>query len=162
MTSCECQAPGFCFRHQCLKSTHWWRLCRTRPDCFLRWEELAGPGQDPSRQRLTPFDLNPWSMTVLMITHQRLDYTKKTLRALLESDYPAFEIVVWDNALSDGTQQWLVENFASDPRVSILLSNRNLGVAHPMNVVWGNGSNSTGCQDRQRHAPPSRSVAQAG
>jgi hypothetical protein len=49
MTPCECTTPGFCERHLCQKSRHWWRLCRTDGAVFEQWEAGCGPGQDPDR-----------------------------------------------------------------------------------------------------------------
>lgn len=45
MTACQCMQPGWCERHQCYKTEHWWELCRTRADYFGLWEEGRGPGQ---------------------------------------------------------------------------------------------------------------------
>lgn len=44
---CECdiQGGGWCERHDCRKTPHWVKLCRTRPDYFRAWEEGRGPGQ---------------------------------------------------------------------------------------------------------------------
>lgn len=46
MTRCEqCPGPGWCERHQVVKSPHWVKLCQTREDYFRAWEEGRGPGQ---------------------------------------------------------------------------------------------------------------------
>ena len=44
LTSCECEAAGFCQRHGCNKTDHFHKLCRTRPDYFALYEEGRGPG----------------------------------------------------------------------------------------------------------------------
>lgn len=72
-----------------------------------------------------------------MVTHQRLAYTQKALAALLESDYPSLEIVVWDNASTDGTREWVSSRFGNHKRITLILSHENVGLAHAMNVVWG-------------------------
>ena len=46
VTECECPGPGYCHRHRCEKTTHWYILCQTRPDYFQLWEERRGPGQE--------------------------------------------------------------------------------------------------------------------
>lgn len=45
-SQCECEVPGWCERHQCQKTPHFHRLCRTREDYFSLWEAGRGPGQD--------------------------------------------------------------------------------------------------------------------
>jgi hypothetical protein len=53
-TTCACTGPGFCTRHQCVKTAHWHHLCQTRADYFQLWEEGRGPGQTlppPSQPR---------------------------------------------------------------------------------------------------------------
>lgn len=49
----------------------------------------------------------------LMITHNRLEYTKKALAALVESD--CAEIFLIDNGSTDETRSWIYENFAWEP-----------------------------------------------
>ena len=44
-TACECPNPGFCKRHDMEKGPHLHRLCQTRLDYFVMWEEGHGPGQ---------------------------------------------------------------------------------------------------------------------
>jgi hypothetical protein len=133
-TPCTCPHPGYCDRHQCQKSRHFWRMCRTRADWFQRWEAGEGPGQnpaDPPSAGCAP------SITVLMVTYNRLDYTRRALPALLASQGVSAEFVVWDNASTDGTREWLVETVGSDPRVTLILARSNLGCVEPMNVSWG-------------------------
>lgn len=76
-------------------------------------------------------------ITVLMVTHNRLEYTRRALERLLRSEDVDFELVVWDNASSDATPGWLTATFAGDERVTLVLSHVNRGVVHPMNAVWG-------------------------
>ncbi|MCA9052211.1 MAG: hypothetical protein KDA75_00160 [Planctomycetaceae bacterium] len=45
MTGCVCSGPGFCERHGCQKSRHWWRRCRTSSNAFQEWELGCGLGQ---------------------------------------------------------------------------------------------------------------------
>lgn len=138
MNSCECQRPGFCDRHQCDKSPHWWRRCRSDPHAFLSWEEFTGPGQDPNApSRFKTASRRQVGITVLMITHGRLEYTKLAVEAMLKSAYSALQFVIWDNASRDGTREWLLQRTKGDERIRLILSNRNVGIVHPMNSVWG-------------------------
>lgn len=38
VTPCECLEPGWCERHQCEKSRHFYELCRRRQDYFEQFE----------------------------------------------------------------------------------------------------------------------------
>lgn len=103
----------------------------------MRWEENLGFGQDSSKPiRIEGNDSFP-TITVLMVTFNRLEYTQQAIAALFASDCPNLNIVIWDNCSSDGTRQWLMDKVDNDNRVSLLLSSRNVGCTHPMNVVWG-------------------------
>lgn len=39
VTPCECKEPGWCERHQCEKSRHFYELCRRRQDYFELFEK---------------------------------------------------------------------------------------------------------------------------
>lgn len=53
-TACECPNPGFCKRHNMEKGPHLHRLCQTRLDYFVMWEEGHGPGQGTAQQANRP------------------------------------------------------------------------------------------------------------
>jgi hypothetical protein len=57
ITPCQCEAAGFCPRHQCEKSHDWLLLCRLNWQMFERWERGEGPCFDRIRaeqNRLAP------------------------------------------------------------------------------------------------------------
>ncbi len=69
--------------------------------------------------------------SIVLITYNRLDYTKVTLNSILENtDYP-YELIVIDNASSDGTQEYL--NGFKDKIHKLILNHENLGWAKAMN-----------------------------
>jgi 2-polyprenyl-3-methyl-5-hydroxy-6-metoxy-1,4-benzoquinol methylase len=74
---------------------------------------------------------------LLMVTYNRLEYTRLALDSVLELDYPNLEVVIWDNASTDGTVGYLQERLAGVERVRLVASEENRGVVHPMNAVWG-------------------------
>ena len=45
ITDCECEQPGFCARHNCLKGPPQHRLCRRVPGVFAAFERGEGPCQ---------------------------------------------------------------------------------------------------------------------
>lgn len=69
---------------------------------------------------------------VLMITYNRLEYTKKALEALFNCK--GARPFVIDNGSTDGTQEWL----ASQPNLrldnSLVMYNSNVGIAGAMNL----------------------------
>lgn len=46
-------------------------------------------------------------ISVVTLTHNKLDYTKRCLGSLLVTDYTPWELVVVDNGSTDGTREWL-------------------------------------------------------
>lgn len=45
MTQCECPIAGYCARHKVKKTNGWHKLCQTRENYFLAWEQGRGIGQ---------------------------------------------------------------------------------------------------------------------
>ena len=74
-----------------------------------------------------------------MVTHNRLEYTKRALEAIREAG-DADWIVVVDNASSDGTQDWLLEHALRDDLVDGMVCNeRNLFPGAATNIGWHEG-----------------------
>jgi len=67
---------------------------------------------------------------ILFTTYNRLNYTKKSLKALKESECK--NIIVIDNASTDGTQKWLKKQKG----IKLILNNKNGGVAGAMNQFF--------------------------
>jgi glycosyltransferase involved in cell wall biosynthesis len=64
------------------------------------------------------------------------DYLEEALESLLEQEFADFELIISDNASTDGTQQ-ICERFAAeDPRVRYERSPRNIGGAPNFNRVF--------------------------
>jgi len=74
------------------------------------------------------------NIAIVVVTHNRFDYTEKTIERLLSST-EEFDIYLWDNASKDETPEYL--NSMKDPRiVEIILSKENAGQTGAMNYVW--------------------------
>lgn len=70
---------------------------------------------------------------ILFITYNRLDYTKKALQALLNTNY-AFKLFIWDNGSTDGTDQWLKRYVSMNHNVAhIEYRTKNLGINYAFN-----------------------------
>lgn len=69
---------------------------------------------------------------ILMITYNRLEYTKKALDALLA--VKGIRIIIIDNGSTDGTQEWFKEMIGTNlQRWGIYLNAFNIGIAGAMN-----------------------------
>jgi hypothetical protein len=44
-SDCPCTEPGWCEQYQMQMTTHWVKLCQTRPEYRALWQQGIGPGQ---------------------------------------------------------------------------------------------------------------------
>ena len=77
-------------------------------------------------------------ISIVTLTHNKLEYTKLCLTSLLDTDYSPWELVVVDNGSSDGTREWL-ETFAKtalDAGVTLktVLNDSNIGCSTARNA----------------------------
>ncbi len=75
-------------------------------------------------------------VSIVILSHNRLDELSRNLpRLLSESHYPdEFQIIVVDNNSTDGTREFLTELQKKHPEITLVLNDRNLGVAGGRNV----------------------------
>lgn len=74
-------------------------------------------------------------VSVIILTFNNLDLTKACLDSVLSrSDYPNLEVIVVDNASTDGTPAYLEEFGQRHPDVRMVLNSDNLGFAAGNNV----------------------------
>ncbi|WP_057627292.1 glycosyltransferase [Stenotrophomonas terrae] len=74
-------------------------------------------------------------ISIIVLTYNNLDYTKQCLHSLeTYSDYENVEIIVVDNASSDGSQEFLADWAANDPRYTFIANESNLGFSAGNNV----------------------------
>ena len=73
----------------------------------------------------------------LMLTYNRLQYTKEALEALLKNEYP-FHLVIIDNGSTEnGMVEYLKSMKERESRIIELKFNKeNLGLAKPTNYFW--------------------------
>ena len=91
------------------------------------FERLRKEGQYKYHKWLVP------RIPILFLTYNRLDYTKKSLKCLLDNT-PGNEIIVFDNCSTDGTQEWL--RGLKSRRLKIIYNNENIGIAGAMNEFF--------------------------
>ncbi len=79
---------------------------------------VAGAG--PERR-----SAHPPRLSVVVLTHDRAALLQRTLRSVLSQDFEGFEVVVVDNASTDGTSEMLSCDF---PEVRVLSLEKNAGI----------------------------------
>jgi len=75
------------------------------------------------------------NIAIVVVTHNRLEYTKKTLARLLEDTKEEFDLYLWDNASTDKTPEYL-EALNDNRIVEVVLSKENAGQTGAMNYAW--------------------------
>jgi GT2 family glycosyltransferase len=76
---------------------------------------------------------------LIFITYNRLAYTKLALPALLGDSTEEFSLIIWDNASTDGTKDFL--SSVNDPRIVKKVFNKeNLGLRGAVNYLLSKSS----------------------
>lgn len=73
-------------------------------------------------------------VSVVLPTYNRLRTLPRAVTSVLEQDYGDFELIVVDDAGSDGSERWLSELAAHEPRVRVLRHTHNGGVSRARNT----------------------------
>lgn len=76
-------------------------------------------------------------VSVVTLTHNKLEYTRRCLDSLLRTAYSPWELLVVDNGSTDGTREWL-GTFSATARksgvnVTVINNNRNIGCSTARN-----------------------------
>jgi len=69
---------------------------------------------------------------ILMVTYNRLAYTKQSLKTLIKF-YPKNQIIIWDNHSTDGTIKWLRGQAKIHKNLKVFYSKKNFGSAYATN-----------------------------
>ena len=76
------------------------------------------------------------NIAIVFVTHNRVKYTRKAIKQLLDDPTEQFDLYLWDNASTDETPEYL-KDAIKDPRiVEVVLSKENVGQTGAMNYVW--------------------------
>ncbi|MDL2216537.1 glycosyltransferase family 2 protein [Desulfovibrio sp. OttesenSCG-928-M14] len=75
-------------------------------------------------------------VNITVVTHNRLELTKRCLQSLLEKTIGKFCVTVVDNASADGTRQYLKEMERQHPNLKAFFLHSNMGVAVAANLGW--------------------------
>jgi GT2 family glycosyltransferase len=72
--------------------------------------------------------------SVVVVTRDQLVFTRLCLESVLAmTDHPSYELIVVDNASTDGTRPYLTELAAAHPNVRLVLNSANAGFAAACN-----------------------------
>ena len=74
------------------------------------------------------------SISIVVVNFNGRDLLRQCLCTLLDTDYPKYEIVVVDNASTDGSFAEIKESFASDPRITLVENSENVGHSEGCNI----------------------------
>jgi len=74
------------------------------------------------------------SVSIVIVNFNGRELLKQCLRTLLGTGYPNYEIVVVDNASTDGSLTELKQSFGSDSRIRIVENSENVGHSEGCNI----------------------------
>ena len=74
-------------------------------------------------------------LTISLVTFNGMRWLPACIRSVRSQDFDRYELIVRDNASTDGSRQWLREQAANDPRMRLVESGQNLGFAAAHNRV---------------------------
>jgi glycosyltransferase involved in cell wall biosynthesis len=75
-------------------------------------------------------------VTVLMAVYNGGDALQAAVESIQEQSYPDWDLVVVDDASTDGTREVLRRLAAADSRIRCLCNSENMGLAASLNVGW--------------------------
>lgn len=76
------------------------------------------------------------AVNITIVTHNRLELTKKCLASLLEKTRGEYRVTVVDNASRDGTREYLLGLSGRHRQVRVFLLRSNMGVSVAANLGW--------------------------
>ncbi|MFC3395023.1 glycosyltransferase [Brenneria rubrifaciens] len=94
-------------------------------------------------------------VSIYITTHNRLNKLKRAICSVLKQDYSNIEILVCDDASSDGTKEYMAALAEKDSRVIYLRNDNNQGacVARNMGIFKATGKFITGLDDDDEFTP---------
>jgi GT2 family glycosyltransferase len=74
------------------------------------------------------------SVSIVIVNFNGREFLRQCLLTLLNTDYPTYDIVVVDNASTDGSVDEIEASFGSDSRIKIVKNRENVGHAEGCNI----------------------------
>lgn len=78
-------------------------------------------------------------LLICLITHERLAYTKRTLRSLWDSIEVPYYLIIVDNASTDGTQDYLAHLVERNKADQVIFNTQNYYPGKACNIGWKEG-----------------------
>jgi GT2 family glycosyltransferase len=97
-------------------------------------------------------------VSVVVLCHDRLDQVVRTVATrIADVQAHGLELIVVDNASSDGTREWLAQAHRNDPCFTLVLNDANLGVGGGRNTGWVKATRSVVItHDEDAHVTPAQ------
>jgi GT2 family glycosyltransferase len=73
-------------------------------------------------------------VSIVILNFNTKNFLVPCLSSVLNSSYPNFEVILVDNGSKDGSVDLINEKFGDDPRLRIIINNKNLGYAEGNNI----------------------------
>lgn len=102
---------------------------------LLRWQKPAANAPRGLASRVPaacPVEAPP-VVSIVMLTLNQLPFTQLCVESLFAHSTVPFELLVIDNASTDGTRAYLSQLAENDPRVKLIFNDANMGFAHGCN-----------------------------
>lgn len=74
-------------------------------------------------------------VSIAIITYNQREFLEECIESCLAQDYPNIQIVIADDASTDGTVD-ILNKYATNPIVKVLFSERNKGLSANCNMAW--------------------------
>lgn len=74
------------------------------------------------------------SVSIIILNYNGMKFVEPCLSSVLNSDYPNFEVIFVDNSSSDGSVEFTTKKFGHDPRLKVIVNDRNYGFAEGNNI----------------------------
>lgn len=94
-------------------------------------------------------------VTVYISTHNRLEKLKRAIRSVESQSYPNIEIIVSDDASTDGTRDFMEDYCLNHSMCKYFINNENMGACETRNsAIWAaSGKFITGLDDDDEFLP---------
>lgn len=94
--------------------------CAQLPRTFIHFETAAEPAGAPATEKLT---------SIVILAHNQLEHTRRCLESIAEFTSQPCELILIDNASTDGTREWLAQYASTHPQARVIHNAVNRGFA---------------------------------
>ena len=74
-------------------------------------------------------------VSIIILTYNQLAFTKDCIESIRKYTKPgSYELIIVDNASTDGTREWLIEQQKNNTDIQVVLNEENLGFPKGCNI----------------------------